>query len=112
MNQGGQCIHWSIFLIQESHKSSTNVYNFAILLCDGLINLETSFSSLVEFLEKASGLNRLQLYPQLLQRAERVGFTIVRVSYRGYNAGDRLQVSGAEGLRPRGGGSSVSLPCI
>ncbi len=36
-------------------------------------------------------MNQLETYPQLLQRAEKIGYRISKVVYRGYYASDKLQ---------------------
>ena len=36
-------------------------------------------------------LNQIESYPQLAQRAERMGYRISKVVYRGYQASDKLQ---------------------
>ncbi len=43
------------------------------------------------FKGKTDALNRLETYPQLVQRADRIGYTINKVVYRGYYASDKLQ---------------------
>ncbi len=43
------------------------------------------------FKEQTEALNRLETYPQLVQRAERIGYRINKVVYRGYYASDKLQ---------------------
>lgn len=44
-----------------------------------------------KFLEQTALLNSLESYPQLVQRAERMGYHISKVVYRGYHASDKLQ---------------------
>lgn len=43
------------------------------------------------FKEKTEKLNELATYPQLVQRAQRIGYRINKVVYRGYHASDKLQ---------------------
>ncbi|KAK0069330.1 hypothetical protein Bpfe_001512 [Biomphalaria pfeifferi] len=44
-----------------------------------------------QFIEKTSQLSSLDTYPHLQQRAERIGFKIEKVVFRGYHASDQLQ---------------------
>jgi len=44
-----------------------------------------------KFKEKTEQLNELATYPQLIQRAQRIGYRINKVVYRGYHASDKLQ---------------------
>lgn len=44
------------------------------------------------FKGQTEALNRLETFPQLVQRAERIGYRINKVVYRGYYASDKLQV--------------------
>lgn len=44
-----------------------------------------------KFKERTEALNRLETYRQLTQRAERIGYRINKVVYRGYYASDKLQ---------------------
>lgn len=43
------------------------------------------------FKSTTDALNRLDTYPQLTQRAEKIGYQITKVVYRGYYASDKLQ---------------------
>lgn len=43
------------------------------------------------FKENTNRLNNLETYRQLVQRAERIGYRINKVVYRGYHASDKLQ---------------------
>lgn len=43
------------------------------------------------FKEKTEALNQLTTYPQLVRRAESIGYRISKVVYRGYTAGETLQ---------------------
>lgn len=52
------------------------------------------FSSVLtfeQFKEQTERLNHLETYPQLTGRAERIGYRVNKVVYRGYHATDRLQ---------------------
>ena len=44
-----------------------------------------------QFKDDTERLNRLETYPQLTGRAERIGYRINKVVYRGYHASDKLQ---------------------
>ncbi|XP_059172148.1 uncharacterized protein LOC131953132 [Physella acuta] len=44
-----------------------------------------------QFIDKTSLISCLDTYPQLQQRAERVGFKVQKVVFRGYHASDQLQ---------------------
>lgn len=44
-----------------------------------------------DFKNKTDALNQLGTYPQLTQRAEKIGYRINKVVYRGYYASDKLQ---------------------
>ncbi|HEX8617819.1 MAG TPA: hypothetical protein VF911_09570 [Thermoanaerobaculia bacterium] len=44
-----------------------------------------------QFKDQTERLNQLATYPQLVARAERIGYTINKVVYRGYHASDKLQ---------------------
>ena len=44
------------------------------------------------FLESISELGKVESYPQLTQRAARVGYSVAKVVYRGYKASSQLQV--------------------
>ncbi|HYC89971.1 MAG TPA: hypothetical protein VEO54_12220 [Thermoanaerobaculia bacterium] len=44
-----------------------------------------------QFKDDTERLNQLATYPQLAARAERIGYTINKVVYRGYHASDKLQ---------------------
>lgn len=43
------------------------------------------------FKEKTDALNQLATYPQLVRRAESIGYRMTKVVYRGYEAGETLQ---------------------
>ncbi|KAH9509221.1 hypothetical protein Btru_046483 [Bulinus truncatus] len=44
-----------------------------------------------QFIEKTSKISCLETYPQLQQRAKRIGFNVQKVVFRGYHASDQLQ---------------------
>ena len=44
-------------------------------------------------MEASGGLNDLANYSQLLELSERIGYAVSKVVFRGYQAGDKLQVS-------------------
>ena len=48
--------------------------------------------SFEQFLKKTQKLSDMESYPQLTQRAQRVGYSIAKVVYRGYTASSQLQV--------------------
>jgi len=45
-----------------------------------------------EFLNHSHQLSKLESYPQLTSRSERIGFKVSKVVYRGYQASSALQV--------------------
>jgi len=45
-----------------------------------------------EFLNQSHQLSKIESYPQLTTRAEKIGFRITKVVYRGYQASSALQV--------------------
>jgi len=45
-----------------------------------------------EFLNQSHQLSKIESYPQLATRAEKIGFRITKVVYRGYQASSALQV--------------------
>ena len=52
-----------------------------------------------DFLKQTHRLSELKTYPQLLQRSDRIGYTIQKVVFRGYHASDQLQVHKQLGYR-------------
>ena len=46
-----------------------------------------------EFLNQSHQLSKIESYSQLTTRAEKIGFRITKVVYRGYQASSTLQVS-------------------
>jgi len=53
------------------------------------------------FLEKTDALNNIDAYPQLIARAQNIGFEITKVVYRGYTASKRLQGMHDDALQAR-----------
>jgi hypothetical protein len=56
-----------------------------------------------EFKQKTGRLNDLATYANLVRRAERIGYAINKVVYRGYAAGDKLQVMHDNAIETRTG---------
>ena len=54
-----------------------------------------------EFLQQTEQLSKLDSYPQLVSRAQRIGYNIAKVVYRGYNAPAALQKSHNEAITSR-----------
>ena len=54
--------------------------------------LPPSSLSYEEFLKETNELNKLDTYPQLLSRAQHIGYRATKVVYRGYEASVALQV--------------------
>ncbi|XP_064617464.1 uncharacterized protein LOC135481727 [Liolophura sinensis] len=54
-----------------------------------------------QFLEQTDELSRLTTFPQLVQRTERVGFSVHKVVYRGYHATEQLQAMQTEAIEAR-----------
>ena len=50
-------------------------------------------TSYQEFLKQTNELNKMETYSQLMSRTKRIGYTIRKVVYRGYEASRSLQVS-------------------
>jgi len=66
------------------------VADFINAICADIIAF-VSKMTYEEFLENTSKLNELETYPQLVQRSQRIGYTVSKVVYRGYKASDKLQ---------------------
>ena len=58
-----------------------------------------------EFMEASGRLNDLANYTQLMELSERIGYAVSKVVFRGYQAGDKLQVSSTNFARARTGSS-------
>ena len=58
-----------------------------------------------EFMEASGRLNDLANYTQLMELSERIGYAVSKVVFRGYQAGDKLQVSSTNFARARNGSS-------
>ncbi|XP_006812186.2 uncharacterized protein LOC102804353 [Saccoglossus kowalevskii] len=54
-----------------------------------------------EFQQQAGKLNSLNTYPQLMQRSTRIGYEISKVVYRGYHAGEHLQLMQDNAIKSR-----------
>lgn len=54
-----------------------------------------------QFKEKTERLNELGTYPQLMRRAETIGYRVTKVVYRGYQAGAALQTMHDEAIEAR-----------
>ena len=54
-----------------------------------------------QFKEKTERLNLLETYPQLVKRAETIGYTITKVVYRGYQASQTLQTMHDDAIERR-----------
>ena len=70
-------------------------YFYHIILCSGATSDMISFASQMtyeEFLNQSHQLSKIESYPQLATRAEKIGFRITKVVYRGYQASSALQV--------------------
>ena len=52
-------------------------------------------------MENANQLNQLDAYPQLLARAETVGYRINKVVFRGYQASEKLQLMNDNAIERR-----------
>jgi hypothetical protein len=57
--------------------------------------------SFEQFKLETERLNALETYPNLLRRAERIGYRINKVVYRGYEAGQKLQAMHDEAIEAR-----------
>eukprot|EP00050_Salpingoeca_kvevrii_P019076 m.82085 g.82085 ORF g.82085 m.82085 type:complete len:435 (+) comp8251_c0_seq2:968-2272(+) len=86
----------------ERMLDSTNdpIADFVNSVCADVITYSAS-RTYEEFLEGTAQLSQLESYPQLVQRAERSGFTISKVVYRGYHASDSLQTMHDDAIRNR-----------
>lgn len=66
------------------------IADFVNAACADIISF-CAARSYEEFVEGTAALNKLETYTQLTTRANRVGFEITKVVYRGYHASDALQ---------------------
>lgn len=66
------------------------IADFINALCADVVSFvgKMKFS---EFLVESNKLNKLDNHPQLMQRAERIGYSIKEVNYYGYHSSDALQ---------------------
>lgn len=58
-------------------------------------------NSFEDFLNHTHKLSELSSYPQLTQRAERIGYQIQKVVFRGYHASDQLQLMQSSAIESR-----------
>lgn len=66
------------------------IADFINSICADIIAFSAS-RTYEKFLEQTNLLNAIESYPQLVQRADRMGYHISKVVYRGYHASDKLQ---------------------
>jgi hypothetical protein len=74
-------------MLDQTHDP---IADFINALSADVIDFAASLS-FEEFKERTEALNELATYGQIVQRAERIGYAINKVVYRGYHASDRLQ---------------------
>lgn len=74
-------------MLQETHDP---VADFINALTADVIDFAGA-REFEQFKDHTERLNRLETYPQLIGRAERIGYRINKVVYRGYHASDKLQ---------------------
>ena len=80
----GTC-RWVIYKLSYCSAATSDMIAFA------------SQMTYQEFLNQSHQLSKLESYPQLTSRSERIGFKVSKVVYRGYQASSALQV-GSKGL--------------
>jgi len=84
-------------MLDRTHDPIADLENAAtsdvVAFCAGL--------SYEMFLEKTDALNNIDAYPQLIARAQNIGFEITKVVYRGYTASKRLQGMHDDALQAR-----------
>jgi len=73
-------------LLSRSHDPIADMINAAT----ADVIAFTAVLSYEMFLEKTDMLNNLEAYPQLVNRAKGIGFSISKVVYRGYHATDKV----------------------
>ena len=59
--------------------------------CTSDIVAFTTSKTYLNFIETCHELNDLNIYPKLVERAEKIGFSITKVVFRGYFASKNLQ---------------------
>jgi hypothetical protein len=74
-------------MLDQTHDP---IADFINALSADVIDFAASLS-FEQFKERTESLNDLATYSQIVQRAERIGYKINKVVYRGYHASDRLQ---------------------
>ncbi|XP_005100203.2 uncharacterized protein LOC101861588 [Aplysia californica] len=74
-------------MLDTSHDPIADLIN---ALCADVISFVGPLTY-KKFVSCTDHLSRLETYPQLCQRAQRVGFTVQKVVFRGYHASDQLQ---------------------
>ncbi|KAL5020118.1 hypothetical protein ScPMuIL_003010 [Solemya velum] len=75
-------------MLDTTHDPIADLIN---AVCSDVIEFAGKISY-EEFLQKTNQLGEISQYPQLLQRAERIGYTVQKVVYRGYIATNQLQL--------------------
>ncbi|ESP00219.1 hypothetical protein LOTGIDRAFT_238660 [Lottia gigantea] len=76
-----------IKMLESSHDPIADMMNAVcsdVIAFAGKLNFE-------QFVNQTASLSDLKSYSQLLQRAEKIGFNIQKVVFRGYHSSDRLQ---------------------
>ena len=54
-----------------------------------------------EFIDSSGRLNLIKNYPRLTERSNAIGYEVTKVVFRGYHAGDKLQVC-----------RDIAAPCV
>ncbi|XP_071958033.1 uncharacterized protein [Antedon mediterranea] len=76
-----------VTMLTLTHDPIADIIN---ALCADMVAFASNLTY-TAFLGQSSDLSCLKCYPQLVQRAERIGFEINKVVYRGYQASSQLQ---------------------
>ncbi len=84
-------------MLDQTHDP---VADFINALTADVIGFAAS-ADFAEFKNRTSALNELASYPQLVQRAERIGYRINKVVYRGYHASEKLQAMHDDAIETR-----------
>jgi len=84
-------------LLSRSHDPIADMINAAT----ADVIAFTAVLSYEMFLEKTDMLNNLEAYPQLVNRAKGIGYSISKVVYRGYHATDKLQLMHDDAISAR-----------
>ncbi|XP_033112088.1 uncharacterized protein LOC117112964 [Anneissia japonica] len=77
----------AVTMLTMTHDPIADLIN---ALCADVVAFAANLSY-AAFLGQSSDLSCLKSYPQLIQRAERIGFEVNKVVYRGYQASSQLQ---------------------